>query len=98
MEFHTYGERHSPMLLLLPGLGVSYEIFQPLVELLSADFHIVTIGIDGFLLGGPSRYTSIDDQAEQVIRYVREHHGGHVEAAYGLSLGGKILSRILERG
>lgn len=97
MEFHTYGEQHSAVLLLLPGLGVSHEIFQPLVELLSVDFQIVAIGLDGFLLGGPSRYTSIDDQACEVIRYVREHYSGRIDAAYGLSLGGKILSRILER-
>ena len=97
MDFHIYDVPEKPTLLLLPGLGVSHEIFFPLIELLKEDFHIVTADIDGFLRGKPSRFTSVDDQAAQVNRYVLENLGGRLEVAYGLSLGGKILSRMLER-
>ena len=96
MTFHTYGDQENPSLLLIPGLGVSYEIFLPLIGLLKDRFHIVTVGVDGFLLGQESAFTSIDDQAGQVIQYVQEKLEGHLDMAYGLSLGGKILSRILE--
>lgn len=96
MIFHTYGDQESPSLLLIPGLGVSYEIFLPLIDLLKARFHIIAVGIDGFLLGQESTFTSIDDQARQAIQYVRENLKGHLDLAYGLSLGGKILSRIME--
>ena len=97
MEFHTYGKPDTQTFLLLPGLGVSHEIFLPLVELLKDRFHIVTADIDGFLLGKPSRFTSVDDQAAQVNRYVQEYYDGKLDVAYGLSLGGKILSRMMER-
>ena len=97
MEFHTYGNPTDPTLLLLPGLGVSHEIFLPLVELLKERFHIVAAEVDGFLIGKPSRFTSVDDQAAQVNRYVQEHFDGKLDVAYGLSLGGKILSRMMER-
>ena len=97
MEFHTYGNPTNPTLLLLPGLGVSHEIFLPLVELLKDSFRIVAAEIDGFLIGKPSRFSSVDDQAAQVNRYVQEHFEGKLDVAYGLSLGGKILSRMMER-
>ena len=97
MEFHLYGEPTNPTLLLIPGLGVSHEIFQPLVGLLQDRFRIIDCGVDGFLIGKPSKFTSIDDQAWQVIEYVKVHLDGRLDAAYGLSLGGKILSRVLER-
>ena len=96
MTIHTYGDPENPSLLLIPGLGVSYEIFLPLIDLLKARFHIIAVGIDGFLLGQESTFTSIDDQARQVIQYVQEKLEGHLDMAYGLSLGGKILSRIME--
>lgn len=97
MDFKVFAKEGAPSLLLIPGLGVSYEIFLPLIGLLREDFHIVAAGIDGFLLGRESRYTSVDDQAAQAIGYVKENLNGHLDVAYGLSLGGKILSRILER-
>ena len=97
MTFKVYGEGGKPSLLLIPGLGVSYEIFLPLIELLRERYCIVAAGIDGFLLGKESRFTSVDDQAVQIIRYVSENLDGRLDVAYGLSLGGKILSRIMER-
>ena len=87
MTFNTYGENNHPGLLLIPGLGVSCEIFLPLIDLLKDKYYIIAAGIDGFLLGQESKFTSIDDQAEQSIGYIKEHLNGHLDVAYGLSLG-----------
>jgi len=48
MDFHIYGTQGQPTLLLLPGLGVSHEIFLPLIERLQDKFYIVAAGVDGF--------------------------------------------------
>ena len=93
MDFKVFGKEGAPSLLLIPGLGVSYEIFLPLIDLLKEKFRIIAVQVDGFTLGVHTRFTSIDDQAAQVIAYVREQHCGRLDCAYGLSLGGKILSR-----
>jgi len=97
MKFNLLGKEHAPTLLLIPGLGVSYELFLPLVDLLKDRFRIIAVEVDGFTLGVHTRFTSVDDQAAQVIAYVKERLGSHLDCAYGLSLGGKILSRVLER-
>lgn len=97
MKAHTYGTIGNPTLMLMPGLGVSYEMFLPLITLLEDRFHIVAIEVDGFIIGEYTRFTSIDDQAGQAIAYVKKKLNGRLDCAYGLSMGGKILSRILER-
>ena len=97
MNFQTFGNIKAPTLLLIPGLGVSYEIFLPLIRLMSDKFRIIAAEVDGFTLGKHTCFTSVDDQAAQVIDYVQTNYNGHMNCAYGLSLGGKILSRILER-
>ena len=97
MDFKRFGKEGAPTLLLIPGLGVSYEIFLPLIDLLKGDFDIIAVQVDGFTLGKYTRFTSIDDQAAQVIANVKEQQDGHLDCAYGLSHGGKILSRVLER-
>ena len=97
MDFKVINKEAAATLLLIPGLGVSYEIFLPLINLLQDNFRVIAVQVDGFTLGKQTRFTSIDDQAAQVIAYVKEQYGGHLDFAYGLSLGGKILSRVLER-
>ena len=97
MRFKTFGDNSHPSLMLLPGLGVSYELFLPLIDLLKDRFYIVAAEVDGFILGEYTEFTSIDDQAAQANAYVKEQLGGHLDCAYGLSMGGKILSRMMER-
>ena len=97
MDFKTFGKAGVPTIMLIPGLGVSYEIFMPLIEILEERFHIIAVQIDGFTLGSNTEFTSIDDQAIQVINYIQEIHSGKLDIVYGLSLGGKIVSRVLER-
>ena len=97
MDFVLSGKEGAPSLVLIPGLGVSYEIFLPLIDLLKDKYRIVAVQVDGFTLGKNTRFTSVDDQASQVIDYVREHLNGRLDCGYGLSLGGKILSQVLER-
>ena len=97
MDFKGFDKGGAQTLMLIPGLGVSDEIFLPLIALLEGRFRIIAVQVDGFTLGVKTRFTSVDDQAAQVIDYVKTRCGGRLDCAYGLSLGGKILSRVLER-
>ena len=97
MRFRFFGNKTNPSLMLLPGLGVSYELFLPLIERLKDSFYIVAAEVDGFILGEYTEFTSIDNQAAQANAYVKEHINGLLDCAYGLSMGGKILSRMMER-
>ena len=97
MDFKIFGKEGATTLMLIPGLGVSYEIFLPLIGILEDKFHIIAVQVDGFTLGKHTEFTSIDDQACQIIEYIEKNLDGQLDAAYGLSLGGKILSHVLER-
>ena len=50
MDFKEFGKEGAPSLLLIPGLGVSYEIFLPLIGLLEERFRIIAVQVDGFTL------------------------------------------------
>ena len=43
MDFKLFGKEGAESLLLIPGLGVSYEIFLPLIELLKDRFRIKNV-------------------------------------------------------
>ncbi len=63
MNFRIFGNEKAPTLLLIPGLGVSYEIFLPLIRLTEDKFRIIAAEVDGFTLGKHTRFTSVEDQA-----------------------------------
>ena len=68
MDFKIYGNIEAPTLLLIPGLGVSYEIFLPLIKLLEERFRIIAVQIDGFTMGVNTRFTSVDDGGKILSR------------------------------
>lgn len=48
MNFQIFGNDKAPTLLLIPGLGVSYEIFLPLIRLTEEKFRIIAVEVGGF--------------------------------------------------
>ena len=52
--------------MMIPGSGVSYEIFLPLIGMLENRFHIIAVQVDGFALGYNTEFTSIDDQTRHL--------------------------------
>ena len=49
-NFKSFGKEDAPVVMLIPGLGVSYEIFLPLIDLLKDHFQVVAMEVDGFVL------------------------------------------------
>ena len=102
MLFNTFGNPAHKTLMLVHGLGVSYQVFLPLIERLQARYRIVAVQVDGFLIDAKnapisSLFTSVDDQVDQLVEHIRTVYGGHLNAAYGLSMGGCIVAKLQER-
>jgi hypothetical protein len=95
MVFKSFGNIRSAILLLIPGLGVSYEIFLPLIKLLKDRFHIIGAQVDGFTLGQNTEFTSIDDQARQVSMNIKENLGGDRACDIGKDSGDGSLIHII---
>lgn len=102
MLFNTFGDPTKKQLMLVHGLGVSYQVFNPLIEHLQALYSIIAVQVDGFLVDAQNNpissvFTSIDDQVDQLVEYIRTAYNGHLYAAYGLSMGGCIVAKLQER-
>lgn len=55
---------------------ISMAKILPLVGSMEERFRIIAVEVDGFTLGRQTSFTSVDDQAAQVIAYVQKHYTG----------------------
>ena len=102
MLFNTFGHPSNKTLLLVHGLGVSYQVFDALIGCLQPRYRIIAVQVDGFLIDDENKpvssvFTSIDDQVDQLVEHIRTTYDGHLDAAYGLSMGGCIVGKLQER-
>ncbi|MDO4733347.1 MAG: alpha/beta hydrolase [Bacillota bacterium] len=96
MKAIEYGKENKDCLLFLHGGGLSWWNYKEVAELLSSRFHIVIPILNGH--GGSGiPFTSIEENAKEIISYIDAHFGGQVLLIGGLSLGGQILLEMLSQ-
>ena len=96
MNFKEYGEKDKKTIILLHGGGLSWWNFRDEAEVLQESYHVILPILDGHSVSSKS-FTSIEDNAQEIIDYINEDLGGHVYLIGGLSLGAQILLEILSR-
>jgi len=96
MKAVEYGKHNQDVIILLHGGGLSWWNYREAAEKLSERFRVVLPVLDGHA-ESDRPFTTIEDCAENLIRYVDETFGGHVLLMGGVSLGGQILAEILSR-
>ncbi|MDD3430388.1 MAG: alpha/beta hydrolase [Oscillospiraceae bacterium] len=97
MFFSTAGERHNPVVILLHGAGLSDWSWQQAVQGLKEEYYVVTPVIDGHAQAGSTTFISIQNYAQQLIKYIDTEHQGKVFAMGGLSLGAQIVTEVLSQ-
>ena len=96
MKTVEYGKGNEEVIILLHGGGLSWWNYKEVAERLANRFHIVMPILNGHS-GSSIPFTSIEDNAREIISYIDKTFGGHVLLIGGLSLGGQVLVEILSQ-
>ena len=96
MQFRQYGADRKDTILLLHGGGLSWWNYREAAELLRGEYRVLLPILDGHA-GSDRPFTSIEENAAEIIRFIDERLGGSVLLIGGLSLGGQILLEMLSQ-
>ena len=96
MNYQEYGKENTETLILLHGGGFSWWNYREAAELLQDDYHVVLPVLDGHA-GSGRPFTTIEDNAKEIIAFIDDRFGGSAALAGGLSLGGQVLLEILSQ-
>lgn len=96
MKIKEYGNKNNNTIMLLHGGGLSWWNYREVAERLQNKYHIILPILDGHSDSDRS-FSSIEDNAQEIIDYINNNYGGHIYLIGGLSLGAQILLEILSR-
>ena len=96
MKYQEYGFGQKGTIILLHGGGLSWWNYREAAALLQTDYHIILPIMDGHA-GSDRPFTTIEENASEIISFIDEHLGGSVLLIGGLSLGGQILLEMLSQ-
>ena len=96
MNFKEYGKGNNETIILLHGGGLSWWNYRKEAEALENKYNVIIPILDGHAESDRS-FTSINDNADEIIKYINKYHNGHVCLIGGVSLGAQILVEILSK-
>ena len=96
MNYVEYGKGNSDVIILLHGGGLSWWNYKEVAEILQTSYHIFLPILDGHA-GCDKQFTTIENNALEIIEFINSKLGGSVLMIGGLSLGGQILLEILSQ-
>ncbi len=96
MNYIEYGKEHKEAIVLLHGGGLSWWNYRDVAEKLSSDYRVILPILDGHAKSSCD-FTSIEENAVRIIKFIDEQFGGSVLLIGGLSLGGQIALEILSQ-
>jgi len=89
-----YGNENRHVVLLLHGGGLSWWNYRDAAESLAEKYRVILPILDGHAQSNQS-FTTIEDNAAEIIAFIDAHCSGQVLLIGGLSLGGQILLEML---
>ena len=98
MQILECGREHRETLLFFPCTAEPVWAFADTIAILSKRWHIFQVVFDGHQPEYPGDFTSVEQTVDEVTQYLNIHGISHLDAAYGCSLGGACLTRLLALG
>ncbi len=96
MRYLEYGGSNQRTVMLLHGGGLAPWNYRKAAEMLQSDFRVILPVLDGHA-GSDCHFTTIENNAAEMIAFIRENLGGTAELLGGLSLGGQIMLEMLSQ-
>ena len=96
MNIKEYGTDNKETILLLHGGGLSWWNYTEVAEILQGKYHVILPILDGHA-NSDRPFTTIENNASEIITYIDDNLSGSVLLIGGLSLGGQVLLEMLSQ-
>lgn len=98
MQILEHGQDNPKTMLFLPCTAEPVWAFSSTISLLSQSWHVFQVIYDGHHPEYPGDFTSVEQTVSDITEYLKVRDVMKLNAAYGCSMGGACLTRMLALG
>ena len=95
LTIHEFGKENKDILVLIHPAVVMWDYFEYMIPLMENKYHLVIPALPGYDESRPRDFTSVEDIAEDLEKWLEEHGYPEIAGIYGCSLGGAVVLRFL---
>lgn len=98
MTVYEYGTNNEKTIVLVHPSVVMWDYFEYVIPLLQENYHVVVPALPGYDEKNPKQdFTSVEEIADELAKWLLEHKIETLEILYGCSMGGAVVLRMLAR-
>ena len=98
MTIHEFGIGEKSIVLVHPSV-VMWDYFEYIIPLLQEDYRLIIPALPGYDEEHPDKnFTSVEEIAAALSKWLTEHGINTVDILYGCSMGGSIVLQMLAYG
>jgi len=90
MTIHEFGKDNTETILLIHPSVVKWDYFEYVVPLLEKRYRLIIPALPGYDFDADSDFTSVEEIANDLNLWMKEHDIKNLRAVYGCSMGGSI--------
>lgn len=90
MTIHEFGKENENTILLIHPSVVKWDYFEYVIPLLEKDYHLIIPALPGYDFDDDDDFTSVEQIAADLIKWLADNKIKHLHAVYGCSMGGSI--------
>lgn len=98
MQILEHGQAQERTLLFFPCTAEPVWAFEDTISRLSQGWHVFQVVYDGHQPEYPGDFTSVEQTVDETMDYLKKKGISRLDGAYGCSLGGTCLTRMLALG
>lgn len=96
MTIHEYGTDKEKVIILVHPSVVMWDYFEYVIPQLAENYHLIIPALPGYDEEDPSEnFTSIEEIADNLAKWLLARKLNTVELIYGCSMGGSIVLRMI---
>jgi pimeloyl-ACP methyl ester carboxylesterase len=95
LTYHEFGTNNKRVILLIHPAVVIWDYFEYVVPLLEKDFHLIIPALPGYDPDREGDFTSIEEIAAEIEKWLKEKGIPEAECIYGCSMGGAVVAKLL---
>lgn len=95
MTIHEYGKENEKVVILIHPSVVMWDYFENVIPLMEGEYHLLIPALPGYDPDEKSNFTSIEEIAEELERFLAQKKLTEISCVYGCSMGGAVVTRML---
>ena len=94
MTIHEFGQNHDEVVLLVHPSAVMWDYFEYVIPLMQDRYHLIVPALPGYDENEKSDFTSVEQIASELNKWLKSAGIAEVYAVYGCSMGGSVALMV----